>query len=88
MRAQDFRCRVLFGAGAFGAQAFCRRPENHVVHGVNPCAPMMSISARWHFEIMAFRVQIQMLVRALISIIHRVTGILLALIIPFAGKGS
>jgi hypothetical protein len=86
MRAQDFRCCVLFGAGAFGTQAFCGVPENHVVHGLDPRAPMMNISARWHFE-MRFRMQIQMLVRALISIIHRVTGILLALIIPFAGKG-
>jgi len=54
MRVQDFRCCVLFGAGAFGTQAFCGGPENHVVHGLDPRAPMMSISARWYFEIMRF----------------------------------
>jgi len=54
MRAQDFRCCVLFGAGAFGTQAFCGVPENHVVHGLDPRAPMMNISARWHFEIVRF----------------------------------
>jgi hypothetical protein len=43
-----------------------------------------------HLGAVALRNEIQdansNLVRALISIIHRVTGILLALIVPFAGK--